>query len=67
MKKTFWSVEYAVMGGGKSIKWFENKDDAVKFASADYRDNPVRHTVSKPETIEQYNKLVELTNYEFEQ
>lgn len=64
MKKTFWSVDYAVIGNGQSTAWFGNKEDAVKFASKDYRDNPVRHTVSNPETIKKYNELVMITKYE---
>lgn len=63
--KTFWSVTYNGFGFTKpKIAWFDNKSGAVKFASGNYRDNPIRHTVSKLETIDKYNRLVEMTIFE---
>lgn len=64
MKKTFWSVTYAMWGADGTMEaWFDNKVEAVEFADADYRDEPVRHTVSKPETIRHYDELVARTRY----
>lgn len=63
--RTFWSVKFAVYGAnGARTAWFENKEEAVKFASKDYCDNPIQHTVSKSKTIKEYNMLVELTRFE---
>ena len=64
MKKTFWSVTYSVWGANEPLEaWFDDKSEAVEFADADYRDKPVRHAVSKPETIRHYDELVARTRY----
>ena len=64
MKKTFWSVKYAVWGADGTMEaWFDDKAEAVEFANADYRDKPVRHTVSKQGTIRHYDALVADTRY----
>lgn len=66
MKKTFWSVNYNGFGFDRiKTAWFDNKDEAVEFASKDYRDNPVRHTVSNPKTIKDYTERVVMTRCEF--
>ena len=65
MKKTFYSVKYAVMGKGQSVAWFDDKNKAYEFANHDYRDNPVRHTVSNPDKIKACEERVMMTNYEF--
>lgn len=64
--KTFWSVVYNGIGFDRpATAWFDNKEDAVKFASEDYRDNPVKHTVSKPDTIAEYEERVHMTQLGF--
>ena len=66
MSKTFYSVTYAKWGAdNKQTAWFDDKQKADEFASHDYRDNPVRHCVSKSETIKKYDELVSMTACEF--
>lgn len=66
-KKTFWSVKYynGGRGNGCSEAWFDDKEKAYEFANHDYRNNPVRHTVSNLDKIKEYEELVMITNYEF--
>lgn len=62
MKKTFYTVNYTGVGyNGISTAWFDNKEEADKFAARDYADKPVRHTFSKPEVIKDAEMLVEIT------
>jgi hypothetical protein len=62
--KTYYSVDYSVWGSNiKHTAWFDNKEEAYKFAAGDYRDNPVTHRVSRPEKIAQYDELVTMTQY----
>lgn len=64
--KTFWSVDYSVWGNnGVSTAWFDSKTEAEEFAKKDYRDLPIRHTVSRADTISKYDELVSMTKYEF--
>ena len=62
MKKTFYSVKYAIWGADHtSTAWFDNKTDADRFANHDYRDNPIAHTYSRPESITAAEKRVQDT------
>lgn len=59
MKKTFYSVEFAVWGADStSTMWFDNLEEAKKFANHNYRDNPVRHTYSNPEKIAEIESII---------
>lgn len=52
MKKTFYSVTYAVWGSSFCREaWFDNKSAAESFAAHDYRDAPVAHTYRKADNI----------------
>lgn len=52
MKKTFYSVTYAVWGSSFCREsWFGSKAAADDFAAHDYRDDPVAHTYSKTDSI----------------
>lgn len=52
MSKTFYSVEFAVIGGcGTSVMWFDDLAEAKAFANHDFRDNPVTHTFRRAEKI----------------
>ena len=52
MKKTFYSITYAVWGSSFCREaWFDSKADAETFAAHDYRDAPVAHTYSKADSI----------------
>ena len=65
MKKTYYSVVYRSWGADRANEaWFDNKEEADKFASKDYHDTPVAHHVSAPATIEKYNELVAMTAFE---
>ena len=60
--RTFWSVDYTGVGyNGTHTAWFDSKEEAVKFSEKDYRDAPVRHTVSSQATIDKYTELCEMT------
>lgn len=59
MKKTFYSVKFAVIGGDRpSTMWFDNLEEAKKFAAHDYRDNPVTHTYSNPKKIADIEEII---------
>ena len=62
MKKVFYSVKYNELGWCKNnhTMWFDNLAEAKKFAEADYRDNPVKHTYTSETTIETIERLIEL-------
>lgn len=52
MKKTFYSVTYAVWGSDfRRAAWFDNKAAADDFAAHDFRDAPVAHTYRKADSI----------------
>lgn len=52
MKKTFYSVTYAVWGSSfRREAWFDSKAAADAFAAHDYRDDPVAHTYSKADSV----------------
>ena len=52
MKKTFYSVTYAVWGSDfRREAWFDNKAAADDFAAHDFRDAPVAHTYRKANSI----------------
>jgi hypothetical protein len=64
MSKTYYGVVYAVWGAdNKKTAWFDDKTEAYNFASHDYRDDPITHNVSNPETIKKYDELVKMTAY----
>lgn len=59
MRKTFYSVEFAVWGADRtSTMWFDNLAAAKEFAAHDYRDNPVAHTYSRPEKIAEIESII---------
>ena len=52
MKKTFYSVTYAVWGSSFAHEaWFDSKAAADDFAAHDFRDDPVAHTYRKADSI----------------
>lgn len=52
MKKTFYSVTYAVWGSSFCrTAWFGTKAAADAFAAHDFRDDPVAYTYSKADSI----------------
>lgn len=63
MKKTFWSVDYNTWGNGVDTMWFEKYEDAKEFSKADFRDNPVKHTFSKPEKIKEIEIIISYQNF----
>lgn len=65
MKKTFWSVDYTVIGADTRTAWFESKAEAETFYNEqDYVDRPQAHTFSKPESIREHDDLVDMTEGE---
>lgn len=66
MKKTFWSVEYRNWGADSaSVRWFDDRDEAYKFANNDYRDKPVAHTYSNPDKIAEAEERVNLDRHAY--
>ena len=62
MKKVFYSVDYAELESRKKncTMWFDNLEEAKKFAKADYRGKPVKHVYSSEATIKMAEDLIEL-------
>ena len=61
MKKVFYSVKYSGLGFDRPANmWFNNLEEAKKFANHDYRDNPVKHVYTSAKTIEMVEELIEL-------
>ena len=57
--KTFYSVKFTAWGADRtSVAWFNDREEAYKFADHDYRDNPVAHCVRNAETIRDLEKRV---------
>ena len=57
--KTFYTVTYAVWGACRPrTAYFDNRADADKFASRDYTDKPVRHTLSDQRKITEFENYV---------
>ena len=55
----FYSVKYRNWGAdAPGVAWFDDKEEAEKFANQDYRDDVVTHRASNPETIKEYENLV---------
>ena len=53
MKKTLWTVDYAVLGQDKtSRRHFESKADAIEFAARDYADALVRRIYTAEQAVE---------------
>lgn len=48
---TFYTVYFTGIGSNGSTRIFIDLEKAKAFASHDYRDDPVKHTCSNPETI----------------
>lgn len=62
MKKTFYSVTYAVWESDFCREaWFDNKSAAEDFAAHDFRDAPVAHTYSKADSIRAAEERVAAT------
>lgn len=55
---TFYTVYYTGIGNNGSTRIFTDLAKAKAFASHDYRDNPVKHTCSKPDTIARYRNWI---------
>ena len=67
MRKTYYSVQYGIWGANKpGTAWFDNKEEADRFAAHDYRDDPVRHTYSREDSIRDAEELVMMTRYALE-
>lgn len=65
MKKTFYTVRYAIWGASyTSTAWFDNLADAKKFAADDYCDTIAVRTFTNPEKIKEAEREVDLTAYE---
>lgn len=64
MSKTFWSVQYSVLGAPQPlVAWFDNKEDVAEFAKRDYTDKPIRHTYGNADKIKQAEELVNITQF----
>lgn len=64
MHKTFYSVIYAVWGSGFCFcrqAWFDDYAKAKAFSEEDYRDDVVRHTYTKDESIKSAEERVAAT------
>ena len=60
--KTFYTVDYAIIGaGGTSKKYFDNLADAKEFSKGDYKDNPVTHNIKNPAKIREIENLIKQT------
>lgn len=61
-----WKVMYNPTGWGAIPKYFNNKEEAEKFAERDYADNPVRVQASNGEIIiEVYKKAEDVDKGKF--
>lgn len=64
--KTFYYVTYYVMGRGKETKYFENKNDAIKFYnSTEAADKPKSVTYNNPQKIEELEEHIKYQNYRY--
>ena len=62
--KTYYSVVYSKMGADKpTMAWFNDTKEAREFAAGNYKNDPVKHHVSSPKTIKDYDERVALTQY----
>lgn len=65
MKKTFYSVTYSTWGKDRPTeKWFDNLEEAKKFAARDYCDNPIAHTFRNAEKIAEIEEIIAMQNCE---
>ena len=61
MKKVFYSVKYNEFGFDRTLEmWFDNLEEAKRFANHDYRDNPIKHVYTSAKTIEMVEHLIKL-------
>ncbi len=61
MKKTFYSVEYCVMGAYKNhTAWFDNLSEAQEFAKRDYTGKVVKHTYKTEKGIKEAEYAVRM-------
>lgn len=64
--KTFYYVTYYVMGRGKETKYFDNKNDAIKFYnSTKAADKPKSVTYNNPQKIEELEEHIKYQNYRY--
>ena len=40
-------------------RWFDNEEEAIAFASGDYRDTPIRHTYKDAKRIARAEEILE--------
>lgn len=65
MRKTFYSVVYAVWGSGFCRQaWFDDYAKAKAFAEEDYTDDVVQHTYTKVKSIKLAEERVAATLFE---
>ena len=61
MKKIFYTVVYNGIGFDRPrIMWFDNLEEAKKFAKYDYRVKPVKHVYKSAKTIEMAEEIIKL-------
>ena len=61
IKKVFYTVIYTRSKFDRPrIMWFDNLEEAEKFAKYDYRVKPVKHVYTSEKTIEMAEELIEL-------
>lgn len=66
MRKTFYSVVYAVWGSDfRRYAWFDDYAKAKAFAEEDYTDNVVQHSYTKKDSIKKAKERVAATLFEF--
>lgn len=66
MRKTFYSVVYAVWGSDfRRHAWFDDYAKAKAFAEEDYTDNVVQHSYTKKDSIKKAKERVAATLLEF--
>ena len=60
MRKTYWTVKAALIGGcGCITMYFNNYANAKAESLKDYRDFPVKHTVN----VDKYNNLKKVVEF----
>ena len=60
--KTFYSVNFVIMGAGESTAWFDSKEKALCFhEQTKYSDAPICHKFRNPSVIDEHLLLVAQT------
>lgn len=60
MKKTFWSVTYAIYGAyHTSTMWFKTKEEAEAFAKGNHTDLPIRRIFNDPLKIAAIEHIID--------